>query len=253
MASPFIAPLSVEKSGTYVPVYPRTLGNIKTRIARSFGGENNPKIRELAEEGVLRAVDDVNMRHYLRFGIQTPTTSSLVSGTRTYDIPSDTFNIDDVQLLDSNGDPVYTLEYLEWGAFNRRFEDQTQTGRPEFFSVRNWFVDGEIHVYPEPDDDAASTYTLRITAYKRLDRPTGDLSIIAAPREIQDVLITYGEYYVGSVRQRDNVAYWGHKERSYRSKLAAFIRMIEREPSQDLRFRLHFDDSEYRVRDGGWQ
>lgn len=241
MAAPFLAPILLEKSDTYLPEYPRTLGNIKQRVAKTLGGSNSSAILDLAEEGVLRAVDDINMRHYLRFGIQSPVSTALTAGTAAYDIPADTFNVQEVQLYDSDGNPYRTLEYLDWGEFNRIREQQTATGVPSHCTARNAFADGEIEVYPTPDAGAAAAYTLRITAIERLDRPTADDSIIAAPREIQDVLITYAEYYVLSVRHRDQYPLWGHKERQYREKLAAFVRMIHREPSERLRFRLDWD------------
>lgn len=242
MAGPFVAPVLLPKSSTYVQEYPRTLGALKTRIARTLGGTNSAQVLELAEEGILRGVDDMNMRHYFRFALESPVSSALVSGQTAYDVPAGTFNLADVQLYDTDGKPYRTLRYLDWGAFNRAIQQQTTTGTPEIFSARNMFADGEIQVYPIPDATAQADYSLRMTAYERIPKPTSDSSVIAAPVEIQDVLITYAEYYALSVRHREMPALWGHKLREYRDKLGAFMRMTEREPSEDLRWRMAWDN-----------
>lgn len=241
MAGPFVAPILLPKSSTYVQEYPRSLGSLKLRVAKTLGGSNSAQVLDLAEEGILRGVDDMNMRHYFRYALEAPVSSNLVDGQSAYDIPAGTFNLADVQLYDSDGKPYRTLEYVDWGAFNRQVHAQTETGLPLIFTARNQFDEGEIQVYPVPDAAAAADYTLRMTAYQRIPRPTSDLSIIAAPVEIQDVLITYAEYYVLSVRHRDMPAIWGHKLREYRDKLSAFVRMNEREPSEDLRWRMAWE------------
>lgn len=218
-----------------------SFGTMKSCAAQVLNGENQQKILELAGKGILRGIDDINMRHVFRFGSKQATDVNLSSGVAEYDLLTDFFAVHEVQLIDAGGDPARTLQYIPWGQFNDLVHVQDGDGKPKYWTSRNTFDDGVISVYPVPGDKDAADYDLRVTYYERVERPSADSDIIAAPRELSDVLCTYAEYYILFVRDRANATAWGFKQREYERKLNMFMQMTEREPTEKLQWRVGVD------------
>lgn len=214
-----------------------SFGTLKECVAKIVNGEDQQRILSLAGTGIKRGIDDINMRHVFDFGSKQASDATLTSGTSSYAVASDFFAIHEVQLINSDSEVYRTLEYIPWGQFNVLEQNQDETGTPQYWTARNTFDDETIEVYPIPDDGAASDYTLRITYYERVERPSADTDIINAPRELSDVLCTYGEYYVLLVRERES-GVWAHKLREYREKLNNFRRSRDRQPTAGLQWRI---------------
>lgn len=234
--------LVISGSGTQQPQVD-TFGALKSCVARTLNGENQPKILELAGEGIKRAVTWVNLNGRFRFGSKQASDTSLVAGTGSYSLAADFFAIHDVQLVNADGDVHSSLEYADWGQFNRLEHTQTATGLPKYWTARNSFDDGTIQVYPTPDAGAAD-YDLRITYYERIQRPSADTDIIDAPQELGIVLCTYAESYVLFVRDRTNVASWASKKREAEELRRLFVNSTEEEPSANMRWRMDWDTNE---------
>lgn len=226
-----------------------TFGALKTSAAKILGGESQAKIKELAGDGILRGIDDLNMKHLFRFGSKQSADTALVSGTATYSLASDFFAVQEVQLIDTNSKTHTTLEYIPWGQFNALEPQQTSTGRPIYWTSRNTFDDGTITLYPTPDASAAANYTYRITYYERIARPSLDDDIISAPRELQEILVTYAEYHLLMLRSRNNPYAIEAKWQEYERKRQQFVESTEREPSANLQWVMGVDvrsgDSQY--------
>ena len=241
MALTISGPLVIASSTGQPTVRP--FGELKECVASVVNGQNQPAIKELAGKWIIKGIDDINMRHLFRFGSKASADVPLVSGQRAYSLASDFFAVREVQLIESS-EVARTLEYIPWGQFNQVEERQDRDGAPAWWTSKNSFDDGTIEVYPVPDDSAAAKYSLRITYFERIQAPSADSDVIDAPRELGDVLCTYGEYGVLFTRDRTNPAGWGHKWRQYKDKLNAFMRSTEREPTEVPQFRVMWVDSD---------
>lgn len=230
--------LVISGSGTQQPQVD-TFGNLKACVARSLNGENQPKILELAGEGIKRAIVWVNLHNRFRFGSKQASDTALVAGTGSYSLPADFFAVQDVQLIDSDSKVVAQLEYLDWGQFNRLEPKQTATGQPVYWTSRNAFDDNAIQLYPVPD---SADHSLRVTYYERIQRPSVDSDIIDAPQELGIVLCTYAESYVVWSRDSANVAKWGSAKREAQALLKQFVHSTEEEPSTNMQWRMGWDN-----------
>lgn len=229
--------LVISGSGTQQPQVD-TFGQLKECVAKTLNGANQPKILELAGTGIQRAVVWLNLNNRFRFGSKQATDTSLVAGTGSYSLAADFFAVQDVQLIDADGNVAAQLEYVDWGQFNRLEPAQAATGQPAYWTSRNAFDDNAIQVYPVPD---SADHDLRVTYYERIQRPTADSDIIDAPQELGIVLCTYAESYVLFVRDRANVAAWASKKREAEELRRLLINSTEEEPSTNMQWRMGWD------------
>jgi len=199
-----------------------SFGSLKTTVARVINGETQAAVKAEAGRGIQRGIDDINMRHLFDFASDSQSDATLTAGTATYALPNNFFAMREVQLVDTSSEVWRTLDYVDWDHFNRLLAKQDKVGIPTHWTAPDPYGDGTIRVYPNPDAGAAADYTLRLVTYQRVAMITGDSDIIAAPRELSDVLCTYGEYHLLFWSDNRNQGAWGHKLQHYRDKLAAF-------------------------------
>ena len=131
---------------------------------------------------------------------------------------------------------------MPWDQFNALYPKQDDTGRPKCWTAKNSFDDATIQVYPEPDADAASSYTLEITYYERLGIPTADSDLINAPRELHDVLCAYAQYWVLFDREPKGRR-WGFKREEYADKLHKFRRSRTKQPDEVFQWGLAIEQT----------
>ena len=232
-------PIALTATGQ--PITP-SFGDLKKCAAKVVRGESQAKYLALAADGILAAIDDINMRHVFDFGSRRESDYTLVDGTQTRALETDFLAVRDVQLITASDSTAYaTLEYLPWDQFNAMEMTQTLTGPPLYWTARNTWADQEILLYPVPDSGAAADYTLRVEYYARVPLPAADGDVIAAPREIGDILCTYGQYHILFVLDNQNSTAWGHKLSLYRDKLRAFRASRERVPNQSGHWQLGYE------------
>ena len=223
----------VVQAGTTGKTTTDSFGAMKACVAKVLGGEGQPFYLDMAGDGILKGIDVVNMKRLFRFGSKQGSATTLIVDTDTYSIPSGTFAIQEVQLIDAAGKVTQTLEYVPWGQFNTLVEDQDQTGAPEFWTARNSYDTQKVQIYPIPDD---ATNDIKITYYQRISRPSVDSDVIDAPRELSEVLCTYGEYYMLRLRNKDNPVIYMDAKRRFDEQLADYVNQTEREPTETLQW-----------------
>lgn len=183
----------------------------------------------------------------MRFGSKQASDATITASDGTYALAADFFAVHEVQLINSSSEVDSTLEFIPWGQFNVLEQKQDADGKPHYWTARNSFDDETITIYPTPDADAASDFTLRITYYERVQAPTADTDIVDAPKELGEVLCTYGEWYLLNLRQRNDPRAVERKYAEYRDKLKEFIQSVEREPTAGYQWRIHaiYDNDPY--------
>lgn len=205
---------------------------------------NQPAILSTARAGILRGIDDINMRHLFRFGRKAASDATIVASQNNYSVAADFFAIDTIQLIDSNSRVYRQLDYVPWQQFNSMYTKQADDSTPRIWTSRNTFDDEEILVYPRPTSSDASSYTLRIVYYERIERVDQDSDIIVAPRELGHVLCLYGEYHVLERHDRSDEGRIQRKLAEYRNALEAFTNQDKREPAERLQFQLAMDQND---------
>jgi hypothetical protein len=217
-----------------------TFGKLKACAAKVLNGQNQPAILELAGEMIREGILWTNLNYKFRFGSKQAADAALVDGTSTVSLAADFWAIQEVQLINADGDVAATLEYVPWGQFNVAEQAQNVTGKPLYWTSRNTFDDGEIQVYPTPDAGAAADYTVRVTYYERIQRPVNDSDIVDAPEELGLVLCRYAQARLLFVKDRTNVAAWASQKREAEALLNKFMQSTEEEPTAAFQWRLHW-------------
>lgn len=235
-------------SGSGAQPHVDTFGNLKTCVANALNAANQPKVLERAGDCIRRAVLWTNLQGKFRFGSKQASDANLVAATATVSLASDFWAIQEVQLIDTDGNVDSTLEYIPWGQFNVLEQKQDIAGKPLYWTSRNTFDDAVITVYPTPDASAAADYDVRVTYYERIQRPSADTDIIDAPEELGLVLCTYAEYLLLFERDRTNVAAWASKKREAERLLSQFVHSTEEEPTATLQWHLHWANDGYDTR-----
>ena len=226
-----------------------TFLTLKQCAADYVGGRNKSSVLEAAGRGIVEGVDRFNARHLVSFGSETQADASLTAGTATVSVPYSFFAVRDVQLVDTDG-VAYRVDYIPWEEWNRRQEDQDATGRPLFWTAKNTFDDSELILWPTPDSDAAADYKIRLTIYTRVERPSSDSDVIAAPREMGPALCWYGAWKVLGIKKgpahADTLAARAEWENWY----GDFLKSVRRQPAATDGAFLDWDDSNYPPNDG---
>ena len=174
------------------------------------------------------------MRYYFSFARKAASDANLTNGTATYNLPSDFFAIDQVQQIDTDGDPQYTLDFIPWARFNITYNSQDDTGRPTIWTLRSAYEDETIRLYPVPDSAAATDWDLRLNYYRRITVPTQESDLITGPEELEVPLCLYAESYVEQVHGDKNLAV--KKMNDYKDAVKLFRSSHENEPDDMLGF-----------------
>lgn len=219
-----------------------TFGDLKSTVAEVLHGAGKTTIETLAGTGIQSGIDDINMRSDFEFGRSTPAAANMTADQNYIDLTTAGFashtdiykngHISSVQLIDkATSEPYRTLEFREWEAFQQAVQDQDLDGVPYFWTVENLWVDKKVYIYPEPDAAAAADYQVRFTYFKRIAQPSLDADTIEAPRELLDVLIAYGRWWLLFHRKQESVAAWRFAWGQYTDKLTAYKAARGRKPA----------------------
>lgn len=208
-------------------------------VASVVGGVDEDNLRVQALDCINRARSEINM-HDWRFLKRTVTSTAFVAATATYSLPSAFKAPSFFRLLDINGKPYRDLQYMDDASLAHATPQQTLTGPPSAYSLRNSFNDGLITMYPVPDAGVVSNYTWAGEYYTRIGAIADDGTALSSiPEEICNVLIAGGQYYLVSEREKGNPNIVNHKWQDYqRVKNLALVNDRRMTDDRGERFRL---------------
>lgn len=167
-----------------------------SQVTRIVGGEDENSVRAHALALLNGVRDELNM-HDWRFLKKSVASTAFTAATSTYSLGGTFKSPGYFRVLDSNGKPYCDLRYIDDATMNHAIPQQTLSGVPAFYSLRNTFGDGLITFYPTPDASTATGYTWAGEFYTRLGNITDDGTVIAAiPDEICRVLILGAQAYL---------------------------------------------------------
>ena len=205
-----------------------------SQVARIVGGEGENKVRAAALDTINRVRVRMNRRDW-RFTKTTASAITLVDGTATYSLPAAFKRPNYAQLIDSDGDVFKKLHYRDDAWFSAWQEQQSGTGLPDVYELRNDQADGLITLYRPPNAETAADFTLRVEFYSRITVISDSTAAVDYPEEMCDVLIYGGQYLLLKEREKDNL------------ELIAIARSdYDRAFSDLIRYDRQFDDNRSR-------
>lgn len=209
-----------------------------TQVASAVGGADEDNVRLQALDSLNRCRNEINM-HDWRFLKRTVSSTAFVAGTATYSLPAVFKSPSFFRLLDTNSKQYRDLIYVDDATKTHSLTQQTHTGPPSIYSLRNSFADGLITFYPVPDAGTVTSYTWAGEYYTRMLIISDDsVARDDIPEEMANVLVAGGQYYLVSEREKGNPSIVNHKWQDYqRIKHLALVndrRMTDESP----RFRL---------------
>jgi len=175
-----------------------------TQIARIVGGESENEIRAQALDCLNRVRIELN-QHDWRFVKTTQSPITLSNGTATYSLDAAFRKPGYARLINTSAQAYKYLEYEDDVVFARRVEQQTESGEPSWYTLRNDYEDGLISLYPIPNLSAATDYRLEVEYYARIAGFADDIeSGQALPEEVTNTLIIGGQAYILRERLKDS-------------------------------------------------
>lgn len=234
-----MATISVGSSGSGQSK-PRDCKSLITTIARSFGGENDGRVRSMALDTLNQTLSELSGLRDWNWERTTQSAITLVDGTATYSLDSAYKKPSKAVLIDSDSNEFRSLGYADW----ERFQDtgkQTRVGNPWVYMLKNAFNLGTVELYPVPDAGAASDYTLELTYFKRLSLCTDSVSsVINAPAEVEPWVTQRATALLAQIKNPEQATlFLGTAARLYN----ALVRWDTRIRDERLRFSLNVNQN----------
>lgn len=221
-------------------------------VASAFGGIDENNLRAQALDCVNRARNEINM-HDWRFLKRSVTSSAFTAATATYTLPTTFKSPAFFRVLDNNGKAFRDLEYKDDAALTHWLPQQTQTGVPSLYSLRNTFNDGFVTFYPVPDASTVTGYTYSGEYYTRVGTIADDSTALSSiPEEICNVLIAGGQYYLASEREKGNPGIVQHKWNDYQRVKNLALTNDRRMTDDSQRFRLPSRRNRFPTNSNDW-
>jgi len=203
------------------------------------GGVDEDNVRVEALGALNRCRNEINM-HDWRFLKRSVGSTAFTAATATYSLPAAFKSPSFFRLIDSNSKPFRDLVYVDDATKVHASPQQTLSGPPSIYSLRNSFNDGLITFYPVPDASTVTGYTWSGEYYTRIPYITDDSTALSdIPDEMANVLVAGGQYYLVSERDKGNSPIVNHKWQDYqRIKHLALVNDRRMTDNTSDRFRL---------------
>lgn len=209
------------------------------QISAIIGGvdETNARMQSLACLNRIRTRLNKREWHWTK---TTHANITLVNATQTYALPTAFDKASFARLMDvSTSKPYLDLIYKDDNDFAHWLEPQTDTGPPQYYTLRNTFADGLISVFPIPDSSTAAKYSLQIEYYGRIAVFVDDsASRSDFPEAVSDVLISGAQWCLLHERDRGNMESVNAKRSEYLDDLGLLIAWDRRQVDEKSRFTL---------------
>lgn len=219
-----------------------TFEALKAEACVAVDGETDPVNLDKAGKAINRIVRKMNLARSYNFNRVQSTDVPLVSGTATYAIPESALVVDEVQLINTDGEVAATLDWYPWDGFNERVGLQNATGVPRWWTIYNRTRLGQILLYATPDDDAASDYTLRMHTKYAISELSDSTDQLNGPAQLSEVLVTGAEFLMLYWRERKNPAAWGSAERRFEEAMHDLSRLDANMAGEVVAFRVDFEE-----------
>lgn len=224
---------------SFGPARPDQFSALKARVARVIGGSQEGPILTAAGEALNEAIMEFNSRVYECNKIgPVPVTCSAGVGT----LPTAFFKEHECALMDTLGNRVRQLNYMDWGEFEHTFSFSQAglfaAGTVGYYTLFNIFKTGQIKLLPEAAFSLTSTDTVSITYYRRFPLMAEDEDVLDAPQEIQRALMLWAQADMLRLFRSSDQQTWSATHAMAEQAWARFISIDQRHPDAKPRFRL---------------
>jgi len=185
----------------------RSLAALSLDVMRYVLSPDDPEAKTIAKDGINDAIREMNMRTW-NWALTTQDIT-LVASDDTYSLANAFKTPRTANLLDSSGNRLAMLEYLDTQTFQKYLTTKsTSTGNPYAYTVRNAHEDGILTLSIKPDSGFVTTYpTLRLHYFKRIGTLTNDSDELDAPSEVENFVLWHAKSYIASVFDPKKVGY----------------------------------------------
>lgn len=210
-----------------------TFGEAMEQVAAVDGRTYASANRERARFAVLSAIRFWDIRASWQFMQQAASSTSLVSGTATYNLPTDFRHPMSVKIGGDNARPLQPIMQKELDHW--LYEDQSdRSGVPEWYILQGARGTGLITLYPTPN----ITGTLEMLYVRSMTEPVRDTEIIDVPMKVFYGVIAKGRelYLAEKSTTTTQLQYWAQEaERWFKEARADDA---HRHPDQQLGVRV---------------
>ena len=177
-------------------------GTLKKHVAGYVQGASLPSFLADAGAALNAAVDKINTRVWHWMNRQE--TLTLVADTRTVTVAANFKKPRNLEKLDTNSKTVGLYAFQPPKDFQDSFWEDTASGQPEFYTIRN-AADDRLLTFNIPPSTAfvASWPTARFTYFARMGHfsDNGDtLADLEVPPELRNFLVWYARWELATIR-----------------------------------------------------
>lgn len=199
--------IAVGKTTAQTPLQ-GNFGTLKRHVAAFVQGASIESILADAGDAINAAVDAINERNWHFLNRQTNLT--LTADTRTIELPSNFKRPRKLEKLDASGNTVDHYDYQTPKSFQDTGWDDTNSGQPTIYTVRNAPDDLLLTFNVAPTSDFVTSWpTARLTYYSRMGHFSDDgdtISDLGAPPEVRNFLLWYARHELATMRgARDQI------------------------------------------------
>lgn len=171
----------------------RTCDELVGEIAGYIGGETSIPARLKAKNALMSAIRNHNTWAWV-FNRQVQTIT-FVNDTSEYPLDASTRNSLFATLLDTNGNEVMGLEWIDYKGFLLSFDARIGTSQiPTHYTFPNVHRLGEVKFHPRIGTGGFSYPTCRIDWHSRIDFPASS-QVINVPEEVEQSIFELAVAY----------------------------------------------------------
>ena len=177
-------------------------GSLKGSVAAYVQGQNLPSVLSDSGIAVNAAIDHLNTRNWHWLGRQG--TITLTADTRTYSVPANFKRPRKFSKLDTNSKTVGRYDYLIPKVFLDCDFDNTASGSPTVYTVRN-ASDDRLLTFDVPPSTAFATSwpTGTLSYFARMQHFADDgdtIGDLLAPPDVRNFLLWYARWEMAGIR-----------------------------------------------------
>lgn len=171
---------------------PSSRDTLVAKVMSLYGIGTDAELEAKAEDFLNEAIDELNT-HLWEFNRTREEGIALVASQDYVPLRHEVYKEDAAYLVATNNSGI--IQRLREHDFTRlevAFGGSSNTGPPMAYSFENLFQEGKLYLFPTPDANAVSDWTLTFQYYRRISHLTSQgESVLQVPREAEQMILNH--------------------------------------------------------------
>src|SRR3990172_4815255 len=176
------------------------------RVQNYVLAPSDTDVATIAKEGINEAISRLNTRRWNWARHHADIT--LVAGTQEYALSATFKGPRAAELLDSTGEVVSRLEFLDPKELDYLYPDRHSQGYPSHYTIFNEFANGMLTLSATPSSGFVTQYPkVRVRFFRRIPYLSADADLFYGPTEAETYLVWYARANVAAHWALDKIGF----------------------------------------------